>query len=84
VGEEFYWSSDSHRRGREQPLGEVLGEGWGESAASVAGLDDVSGSEGSLLDDGQDVAFHDGPQGLNQVQTQAVAALLVGVDDAEP
>ncbi len=64
-------------------LGQFVGERRKQPAGALGGLVKVAGPEEPAVKQPQDHRFHDGPDGLEQVQHEAVARLLVGVADAQ-
>ncbi|MDP9358282.1 MAG: hypothetical protein M3R02_23940 [Chloroflexota bacterium] len=65
------------------PFGEVVSQGWEESAFAGAGLVEVVDPEVTAPEEFEDVSVDDGSQDFQEVEDEAVAVPLVGVDDAE-
>lgn len=63
-------------------FGDVVGEWRAKPAATLAGLDEIRGGEMTVAQNLEYVTFDDGTQGFKEVEGEAVAVLLVGVQDA--
>lgn len=62
---------------------EFGGEPWVESAATVAAFDEIRSREGPAFQQVDDQTVDDGSDGFDEVEREAVAVLLVDVDDAK-
>src|SRR4051812_4486965 len=64
--------------------GEVRGEVRHEPAVAARSFGEVGGGEPPQLHELEDVVVDDGSDWFHEVEREAVAVLLIGVDDAEP